>query len=684
MQNIFSDITIVDATRVFAGPHATQYFTQYGATVIKIEHPSGDESRQFAPLRDGASGYFEILNRGKQSVVVDLKTDEGKTLFSALLAQADIFVENYTPVVRSRLWIEPKALLTKNPSLIYASLNGYGDQSNTKAYDAIIQAESGIASLNGSSEPMKNATAIVDAYAGKTLALAISSLLYQREKTGKGWYVNVPMLSCGLQMLEQNLIESSISHKDPPLAWNHDTAIFPFGFFKTQDWSISLAIGNNRLREIFRTHYLSHSIDLYPCNQDRLDHRETLIVLIQEAFSHYTTSDISNQLSQLWIPNAPIQSMQDILNTPHYYSQWYLQTIDHSKLWTCTIPTSAIRFWDYTAEPLSHAPSLWEHTKLFMNKTTKKENMKIIPYHQKHYNSFVTLVAICFDVEHWKSESLVQWKFFDTPESKTTITQCAVADNQVVGQYSLIGIQLQQAWKIRESFRSQDMCILPQHRKQWLITKIATEAYKRVTTPSLIIGFSNAQWVRVDRWSKKYGYTVVDQFTRISLFPTFSRSIYTSQEHTTSQEIEHLPFESFNYFDQYILIKKDYSYITRRYFDKPSSDYHFFTFSQWEEVHWWATLKFHKWVCSILDLHMKKNTGIEEILTAIQNLAYKSWSPIVTLMTIENSLSRQLFKNHRTLKKKQPYYLTIKKHLQQDEANVLDQNQWWVVGGDVL
>lgn len=232
MQNIFSDITIIDATRVFAGPHTTQYFAQYGATVIKIEHPNGDESRQFAPLRGGASGYFEILNRGKQSVIVDLKTLEWKELLSSLLQDADIFVENYTPDVRSRLWIDPKVLISTYPSLIYASLNGYGDHLDTKAYDAIIQAESGIASLNGSTEPMKNATAIVDAYAGKTLALAISSLLYQREKTGKWWYVNVPMLSCGFQMLEQNLIESSITQKKSSPSMKSRYRNLSFWFFQ--------------------------------------------------------------------------------------------------------------------------------------------------------------------------------------------------------------------------------------------------------------------------------------------------------------------------------------------------------------------------------------------------------------------------------------------------------------------
>ncbi|MDQ7022120.1 MAG: CoA transferase [Candidatus Gracilibacteria bacterium] len=154
--NLFSGIKILDCSRVFSGPFSTRYFADYGAEVIKVEtEESYDESRDFGPLKNGKSGYFEILNRGKKSINLNLKNEKDLDIFYKLIKEVDIFVENFSPDTKNRLKINYDILSKINPKLIYGSINGYGENLNKRAYDVIVQAECGLASLNGESKPMK-------------------------------------------------------------------------------------------------------------------------------------------------------------------------------------------------------------------------------------------------------------------------------------------------------------------------------------------------------------------------------------------------------------------------------------------------------------------------------------------------------------------------------------------------
>ncbi len=172
-------------------------------------------------------------------------------VFYAFIKTGDVSLENFSPEVKEKLNIDYVTLSKINPQLIYWSLNWYWENINKKAYDVIIQAESWLASVNGVKNPMKNATAIIDSFSWLSLVLAISSLLYKREFTGKWDFVNIPMIASWIQMLEQNLIETSIESINPKLTWNHDNAIFPFWFFQVKYWEIALAIGNDTLWEKF-------------------------------------------------------------------------------------------------------------------------------------------------------------------------------------------------------------------------------------------------------------------------------------------------------------------------------------------------------------------------------------------------------------------------------------------------
>ncbi|MDD5769763.1 MAG: CoA transferase [Candidatus Gracilibacteria bacterium] len=362
MSNIFTGLKIIDCTKVFSGPFASRYFADYGAEVIKIESLENyDESRNFTPLKNGKSGYFEILNRGKKSITLNLKDKNDLNMFYNLIKESDIFLENFSPKIKKKLKIDYEVLSDINPKLIYGSLNGYGENIDKKAYDIIIQAESGLSSLNGETKPMKNATAIIDTFSGLSLSLAISSLLYKREITGKGDFVNIPMVACGIQLLEQNLIETSIKGKNPSLTGNHDNAIFPFGFFKTKNGEIVIAIGNDNLWQIFTKNLIPELFGKYNSNQERLDNKNYLISLIENVFLNYTKEELNKMLDDLGIPNGKINKMQDLLNDKILYENNFIKKLNHEELGEIVIPYEFIKYKSYKIEEIKKAPKLGEN-----------------------------------------------------------------------------------------------------------------------------------------------------------------------------------------------------------------------------------------------------------------------------------------------------------------------------------
>ena len=219
--------------------------------------------------------------------------------FYELIKEADIFIENFSPNVKKRLKIDYETLSDINPRLIYGSVNGYGENWDKKAYDVIVQAESGIASFNGEDKPIKNATAMIDAFSGNSLALGIASLLYKREKTGKGDFVNVSMISCGFQLLKQNIIATSITGINPDFPGNQDTSIFPFGFYKTRDGNISIAIGNDVLWENFCENIIPEIAGKFGSNAQRMVAKEHLVKTMEYVFDNYTTNELITKLEEL-------------------------------------------------------------------------------------------------------------------------------------------------------------------------------------------------------------------------------------------------------------------------------------------------------------------------------------------------------------------------------------------------
>lgn len=346
---IFKNIKILDLTRVLSGPLATRHFAQQGAEVIKIESPMGDDTRQFPPLVNEWSGYFEILNHNKKSIVFNLKLSADLEKFYELCKDADVIVENFSPIVKRKLKIDYPKIRKINPKIIYASLCGISSDSNCKYYDIIAQAESGLININKTNCK----TAIVDSFAGMKLAFAIASALYNREKTNKGECITVSMLGAAFDMLEQNLIDSSVlgpntSENTSKNTYCFDTAICPFGVFYTKSEDIATGIGNESLWNVFCEYmkqlYTEFDLIKFNSNQLRLDHKELIYSTIQNIFDNHIAQKINEDLNELGIPSGIVSSMQDILNNDKHFQRKLLQRIDVPNVGLAVIPTGGITF----------------------------------------------------------------------------------------------------------------------------------------------------------------------------------------------------------------------------------------------------------------------------------------------------------------------------------------------------
>ena len=215
-----SGLVILDLTRVLAGPYCTMVLSDLGARIIKVEAPEGDDSRRYGPFINGISGYFTAFNRGKESIVIDLKQESDRNVFERLLAKTDVLVENYRPGTMEKLGYGWESLHRRFPGLIYAAASGFGHSgpyANRPAYDMVVQAMGGIMSITGQpgGPPTRVGSSIGDISAGLFTTIGIVSALYERARTGRGMKVDVAMLDCQVAILE-NAITRYFATGRPP------------------------------------------------------------------------------------------------------------------------------------------------------------------------------------------------------------------------------------------------------------------------------------------------------------------------------------------------------------------------------------------------------------------------------------------------------------------------------------
>ncbi|MBB2930682.1 CoA:oxalate CoA-transferase [Paraburkholderia silvatlantica] len=249
----FSDVLVIDLTHVLNGPFGTNILTDLGARVIKVEQPGhGDDTRLLGPFVDDQSLYFSFVNRGKESIVLDLKAEGDREIFLNMVRKADVLAENYRPGTMQRLGFSYEELSRINPRLIYASSSGFGQtgpMATYPAYDTIVQAMSGIIDATGFPDgpPTRVGTSLSDLCGGIFMFSGIASALYDREKTGKGAHIDVAMFDATLAFLEHGFMSYVATGKAPGRIGNRHPYMAPFDIYEARDRQFVICAGNDSL-----------------------------------------------------------------------------------------------------------------------------------------------------------------------------------------------------------------------------------------------------------------------------------------------------------------------------------------------------------------------------------------------------------------------------------------------------
>ena len=323
-----SGVLVVDLTRVLAGPYTTMVMADLGARVIKVEAPGGDDARQFGPFIDSANGksaYFESLNRGKESIALDLKAPPERAIFEKLVARADVLVENYRAGAMEKLGYGWESLEKLNPRLIYAAVSGFGQTGPYRhfpAYDMVVQGMGGIMSITGNpgERPVRVGTSVGDITAGLFGLCGILAALHRRERSGRGGMVDVGMLDCQVAILE-NAIGRYLSAGElpAPLGMRHPS-ITPFDGFRVGDEYLIIAAGNDGL---FRKLCIAlgneplAGRDEFSTNERRTANHSALRRELEEALSCKSVAEWLGILQQAGVPCAPINNLEQVVNDAH-------------------------------------------------------------------------------------------------------------------------------------------------------------------------------------------------------------------------------------------------------------------------------------------------------------------------------------------------------------------------------
>ncbi len=317
-------VTILDLSRILAGPYCTLLLQELGARIIKVEPPQGDDARAYGPFQDGESLYFNAINRGKESIALDLKQPADLAVLDRLLASADVILENFRPGTMEKLGLGWDVLHARYPGLIYAAASGFGHtgpESGKPAYDMIVQGLGGIMSVTGhpGGAPARIGVSIGDLGAGIYTALGIAAALYERARTGQATKVDVSMFDCQLSLMENPAMRYLATGVVPgPMGGRHAT-ITPFAIFQAQDHPIIIAAGNDALFGKMCTALGEPGWAADPrfvSNETRRALAGELAGLIEGVLARNTAAHWLAVMEAAGVPAGPINTVADALAHP--------------------------------------------------------------------------------------------------------------------------------------------------------------------------------------------------------------------------------------------------------------------------------------------------------------------------------------------------------------------------------
>ena len=380
MDGPLKNLLVVDLTRVLVGPYCTMILSDLGARVIKVEAPEiGDDSRKFGPFIKDYSAYFMSLNRGKESIALNLKNSDDKKIFDKILSKADILVENFKPGTLEKWGYGWKDINKRYPKLIYASASGFGQTGPLKelpAYDMVVQGMGGLMSVTGqpNSEPTRVGTSIGDITAGLFTAIGINAALYDRQKTGKGMFIDVAMLDCQIAILENAIARYLSKNEIPKPLGSRHPSIAPFEAFKTKDSYIIIAAGNdklfNNLCEALNLNELVKN-EKFKSNSLRCENMDDLKKIFEEKLKSKNTTDWINIFEELKIPCGPIFNIKEAVENPQINERNMIVKAYHDIIGEFKLSGNPIKMSTYKDEKTrGKIPNLDEHREKILKEFT--------------------------------------------------------------------------------------------------------------------------------------------------------------------------------------------------------------------------------------------------------------------------------------------------------------------------
>lgn len=383
-----SDITVIDLTQMLAGPYGTMMLADHGARVIKVESSTGDMTRDPAEP-DGSGnrlgGYFQSIDRNKDSIVLDLKTEGGRAAFKALVRSADAVVENFRSGVMERLGLGYEVLSEVNPRLVYGTVRGFGDPrtgvspyQDWPAFDVIAQAMGGIMAITGpdAQTPTKVGPGVGDIVPGMMLAFGVLAAVHHARRTGQGQFVDVAMADAVLAVCERMIWQHSTAGVIPGPEGNHHPFLLPFGMFPAADGFITLAAQQDAFFAILVEEIGAEWINRDPrfsTRPDRMKNRLALIDLLGRETIKFTKAELTERLGGK-IPFGPVMNIAEIEKDQHFIAREMIVEVDDPGKVPIRIAGVPVKMSLTPGAVKRRAPLLGEHTRLRLAEAGLRED----------------------------------------------------------------------------------------------------------------------------------------------------------------------------------------------------------------------------------------------------------------------------------------------------------------------
>jgi len=372
MTGPLADVLVVDLSRALAGPHAAMMLGDLGARVIKVESPDGgDDTRSWGPpFLTGTDGleystYFLSCNRNKESIALDLKSDDGRDIVTALVLRADVLVENFRPGVLDRLGFSVEHLHALNPRLVILSISGFGHDGPEGAragYDQIAQGEAGLMSLTGPSpdQPTRVGVPIGDLLAGMYGAYGVVAALHERARANRGRVVRTSLLAAIVGVHAFQGTRYTVAGEIPRATGGHHPSICPYGLFHAADGPVQIAVGSDGLWRRFAPAF-GLERPQWATNPARVADHDAVIAAIDAAFSAYPAAELLSRLDELGVPAGKVRDLAEVYAWEQTRSQGLLVSVEHAALGLIDLPGPPLRFDGIDDREHAAPPTLDQH-----------------------------------------------------------------------------------------------------------------------------------------------------------------------------------------------------------------------------------------------------------------------------------------------------------------------------------